>query len=104
LDAIYSVHGGTKQANLSAQHIKDLSISYPPKSEQQRIGLCLSRLDALITLETQEIETLKTHKKGLMQQLFPQCRSWRHEQLLSLHHRQQQEPDAGLVEVEKDSK
>ncbi|MBA4113842.1 MAG: restriction endonuclease subunit S [Verminephrobacter sp.] len=71
LDAIYSVPGGTKQANLSAQHIKDLLISYPPKSEQQRIALCLSSLDALITLETQKLETLKTHKKGLMQQLFP---------------------------------
>lgn len=71
LDAIYSVPGGTKQANLSAQHIKDLSISYPPKSEQQRIASCFSRLDALITLETQELATLKTHKKGLMQQLFP---------------------------------
>ncbi len=71
LDSIYSVPGGTKQANLSAQHIKDLSIFYPPKSEQQRIALCLSRLDTLITAATQELETLKTHKKGLMQQLFP---------------------------------
>jgi len=71
LDAIYSVPGGTKQANLSAQHIKDLEISYPPKSEQQRIASCLSSLDALITAETQKLEALKTHKKGLMQQLFP---------------------------------
>ncbi len=71
LDAIYSVPGGTKQANLSAQHIKDLEISYPPKSEQQRIATCLSSLDALITAETEKHEALKTHKKGLMQQLFP---------------------------------
>ena len=71
LDAIYSVPGGTKQANLSAQHIKDLEISYPPKSEQQRIATCLSSLDALITAEIQKHEALKTHKKGLMQQLFP---------------------------------
>ena len=28
-------------------------------------------LDALITAETQKHEALKTHKKGLMQQLFP---------------------------------
>jgi type I restriction enzyme S subunit len=71
LDAIYSVPGGTKQANLSAQHIKDLEISHPPKSEQQRIASCLSSLDALITAETQKLEAIKTHKKGLMQQLFP---------------------------------
>ena len=28
-------------------------------------------LDALITAETQKLEALKTHKKGLMQKLFP---------------------------------
>ena len=43
----------------------------PGKREQQRIATCLSTLDALITAETQKLETLKTHKKGLMQQLFP---------------------------------
>ena len=31
----------------------------------------LTSLDTLITSATQEFETLKTHKKGLMQQLFP---------------------------------
>ena len=41
------------------------------KREQQRIATCLSSLDALITAETQKHEALKTHKKGLMQQLFP---------------------------------
>lgn len=43
----------------------------PKPVEQQRIASCLSSLDALITLETQKLEVLKTHKKGLMQQLFP---------------------------------
>jgi type I restriction enzyme S subunit len=42
----------------------------PKLPEQQRISSCLSSLDALITAETQNIEALKTHKKGLMQQLF----------------------------------
>ena len=41
------------------------------KGEQQSIADCLSSLDALITAETQKHEALKTHKKGLMQQLFP---------------------------------
>ena len=40
-------------------------------AEQQRIAECLSSLDALITAETQKLEALKAHKKGLMQQLFP---------------------------------
>jgi type I restriction enzyme S subunit len=39
--------------------------------EQERIADCLTFLDSLITAATYELETLKTHKRGLMQQLFP---------------------------------
>ena len=47
-------------------------ITYPEnKDEQRRIVDCLTALDDLITSQTQALETLKTHKKGLMQQLFP---------------------------------
>ncbi|WCE93534.1 restriction endonuclease subunit S [Acidithiobacillus ferriphilus] len=48
-----------------------IEIPFPPLAEQQRIASCLSSLDALIAAETQKLEALKTHKKGLMQQLFP---------------------------------
>jgi type I restriction enzyme S subunit len=41
--------------------------------EQQKIADCLSSLDDLITAETQKLDALKTHKKGLMQQLFPRA-------------------------------
>ena len=51
--------------------IKDLPIVFPCISEQQRISDCLSSLDELITAQTQKIDLLKAHKKGLMQQLFP---------------------------------
>ena len=47
------------------------NIRFPRLPEQQRIADCLSSLDALITLESQKLSALKTHKKGLMQQLFP---------------------------------
>lgn len=43
----------------------------PTLPEQQRVASCLSSLEALITAATQELDSLKTHKKGLMQQLFP---------------------------------
>ena len=43
----------------------------PKPDEQQRIATCLSSLDTLISAETQKLEVLKTHKRGLMQQLFP---------------------------------
>ena len=43
----------------------------PSFDEQQKIADCLSSLDELITAQTQKIELLTSHKKGLMQQLFP---------------------------------
>lgn len=44
---------------------------FPSLVEQQKIADCLSSLDELIAAQSQKIDTLKTHKKGLMQQLFP---------------------------------
>lgn len=44
----------------------------PAPREQERIADCLTSLDNLIAAETLKLDTLKTHKKGLMQQLFPQ--------------------------------
>jgi type I restriction enzyme S subunit len=41
--------------------------------EQQKIADCLSSLDELIAAETQKLDALKTHKKGLMYQLFPRA-------------------------------
>lgn len=48
-----------------------IEIPLPSLPEQQHIALCLSNLDTLTAAETQKHEALKTHKKGLMQQLFP---------------------------------
>jgi type I restriction enzyme S subunit len=39
--------------------------------EQQKIANCLSSADDLIEAQTTKIKSLKKHKKGLMQQLFP---------------------------------
>jgi type I restriction enzyme, S subunit len=47
------------------------SIPFPQIEEQQRIADCLSALDARIVAEVDKLAALKTHKKGLMQQLFP---------------------------------
>lgn len=60
------------QANINPTTFKkELLISVPALPEQQRIADCLSSLDDLITAQTQKLATLKTHKQGLMQQLFP---------------------------------
>ena len=69
---IDSFQAGGNRQGLNFAQIRSFSIPLPPKvSEQQRIADCLSSLDDLITAQTQKLEALKTHKKGLMQQLFP---------------------------------
>lgn len=40
--------------------------------EQQKIASCLSSLDELIAAHSEKLQALKDHKKGLMQNLFPQ--------------------------------
>lgn len=49
----------------------NFKILFPSLPEQQKIADCLSDLDALITVQTDQITALKAHKKGLMQKLFP---------------------------------
>lgn len=41
------------------------------KKEQQKIADCLSEVDTMITEQSNKVEQLKAHKKGLMQGLFP---------------------------------
>ena len=62
---------GSTVKHSSNKVLQEMPLVYPSLEEQQRIATCLSSLDALITAETQKHEALKTHKKGLMQQLFP---------------------------------
>ncbi|RUH99056.1 restriction endonuclease subunit S [Pseudomonas aeruginosa] len=57
--------------NISKDAFFSVRIPVPDHAEQQKIADCLSSLDELITAETQKLDALKTHKKGLMQQLFP---------------------------------
>lgn len=43
----------------------------PKPVEQKKIANCLSPLDDLIAVEGEKVKALRQHKKGLMQQLFP---------------------------------
>ncbi|MEA1052261.1 restriction endonuclease subunit S [Lamprobacter modestohalophilus] len=72
-DEIRKISNAGGQENLSGTLIKNISFKYPDigSGEQQKIAACLSSLDALITAQTEKLDALKTHKKGLMQQLFP---------------------------------
>jgi type I restriction enzyme S subunit len=69
---IDSFQAGGNRQGLNFAQIRSFVVPLPPTlPEQHKIAECLSSLDDLITAETQKIEVLKTHKKGLMQQLFP---------------------------------
>jgi len=57
--------------NIDDKHLWEMPVVMPELPEQQRIVDCLSSLDELIAAENKKLETLKTHKKGLMQKLFP---------------------------------
>ncbi len=62
---------GIGAGKLDTNDLNDLLIKFPSRPEQQKIAACLSSLDDLISAQSQKIEALKQHKKGLMQQLFP---------------------------------
>lgn len=64
------IQGG--QGNLSGDIVKSIKLAFPIKLEQEKIASCLSSLDELITATREKLEALQAHKKGLMQNLFPQ--------------------------------
>lgn len=63
---------GQAQPGLSVDVLKSVECSVPAtETEQERIADCLASLDTRITAEAAHLTALKTHKQGLMQQLFP---------------------------------
>ncbi|MFM7850626.1 MAG: restriction endonuclease subunit S, partial [Flammeovirgaceae bacterium] len=63
---------GAKVLGISGSRLSNVKICYPiNKKEQKKIVECLSSLDVSIAEQNQKVGSLKAHKKGLMQQLFP---------------------------------
>jgi type I restriction enzyme S subunit len=58
--------------NVNDDDLMALPVPLPSPAEQQKIAECLSSLDGLITAEGRKLTALRDHKRGLMQQLFPQ--------------------------------
>ena len=48
-----------------------VKVTAPAFAEQQRIADCLSSLDARLAAQVRKLNVVKTHKQGLLQQLFP---------------------------------
>jgi type I restriction enzyme, S subunit len=57
--------------NISKETFFDIRVPTPGRDEQQKIADCLTSLDDLISAENRKLVSLKAHKKGLLQQLFP---------------------------------
>ena len=68
---IFRIKAGAAQPNISLSQLGNFQILLPPLVEQQKIADCLSTLDERIGAESRKLDALKTHKKGIMQQLFP---------------------------------
>ncbi|OYU54411.1 MAG: type I restriction endonuclease subunit S [Chitinophagaceae bacterium BSSC1] len=58
---------------ITKEVLSDFKINIPNLPEQQKIASCLSSLDEVIAAQSQMLNLLKDHKKGLMQNLFPQA-------------------------------
>jgi type I restriction enzyme, S subunit len=62
---------GSTIKTIGLQFFIDLAFRFPALHEQECIADCLNSLDSLITNETEKFEALKSHKKAMMQGLFP---------------------------------
>ncbi len=69
---ILSKSTGSTRKRIGLKILKKIQLPLPNKKEQQKIADCLSSLDDLITAQNEKLEALKDHKKGLLQNLFPQ--------------------------------
>ncbi len=71
LNYVHVTATGSTIKNLSLKAMRELQIPLPYLKEQEKIADCLSSLDDIISLEDKKHTSLKEHKKGLMQKLFP---------------------------------
>ena len=62
---------GATRYNISKGVFRDVPLLLPEPAEQRKVAECLGSLDDLIAAETDALATLRRHKTGLMQQLFP---------------------------------
>ena len=57
--------------SLSKTNIEKIEVFIPKQNEQQKIAALLTSLDDLIAAQREKLDALKSHKKGLMQGIFP---------------------------------
>lgn len=65
-----NVEGGIR-SYLFYENFSRISIAIPSLYEQKRIASCVTSIEDMIKKSNEQISLLETHKKGLLQQLFP---------------------------------
>jgi type I restriction enzyme S subunit len=68
---VASLASGSTRKRISRTKLAEVELCLPEMPEQRRIADCLSALDARIAGQSAKLDALRTHKRGLMQQLFP---------------------------------
>ena len=71
--AIQRKSTGSTRKRIGLNDLREVQLTLPEKlKEQQKIAACVSSLDELIAAHDEKLDALKEHKKGLLQNLFPQ--------------------------------
>lgn len=63
---------GTTVFHLYGSSFEKFRLIYPSIDEQKKIAACLLSLDEVISAESQKLDILKDHKKGILQNMLPQ--------------------------------
>lgn len=71
VDRVVAQCTGSSYPAINSSDLAEIPLAEPQPNEQRKIADCLSSLDELIAAQARKVDALKTHKKGLMQQLFP---------------------------------
>ncbi|AHJ98445.1 restriction endonuclease subunit S [Hymenobacter swuensis] len=70
-DELEKLSTGSTAKGINQKTLRTIIVKLPVKLEEQtKIADCLTSLDNRITAQTQKMEALKLHKKGIMQGLF----------------------------------
>jgi|SRR5690554_395398 len=69
---LLSMVGSSTLKAINKKNLRSIEIAIPKSNEQQKIASCLSSLDEILAAHNDKLDALKDHKKGLLQNLFPQ--------------------------------
>jgi type I restriction enzyme S subunit len=71
LRSVSSTGARHDRMSITSSAFMQMPVPTPHPAEQRKIAACLTSLEEWIAAEERKLETLRAHKKGLLQQLFP---------------------------------